>query len=109
MKTMKNVLNGDISRVTEDKVRVKLGDGWDYCPKSEWKSLHAPKPSKPSKSVTVKKGKSGKKKGKIKSDEISGGAPDQTDQAPIDSDQPKSDKSGKKGKPESKYSRKKRS
>ena len=61
MKTMKSI-SGDISRVAENRVAGKIKDGWNYCPKSEWKKIHNPKPSKPATIEKFEKNESDKEK-----------------------------------------------
>ena len=56
MKTMK--MSGEVSRVAENRVAGKIKDGWNYCPKSEWKKIHNPKPSKP---ATIEKSEKSEK------------------------------------------------
>jgi hypothetical protein len=70
MKTIKNILNAEVKRVSDDKAEEMTKEGWDYCPKSEWKKLHSPKPE-PKKSEKSEKSekpeKSEKKREKKKS------------------------------------------
>lgn len=63
MKTMK--MSGEVSRVAENRVAGKIKDGWNYCPKSEWKKIHNPKPSKP---ATIEKSEKSEKSEKNESD-----------------------------------------
>lgn len=60
MKTMK--MSGEVSRVAENRVAGKIKDGWNYCPKSEWKKIHNPKPSKPATIEKSEKNESDKEK-----------------------------------------------
>jgi hypothetical protein len=39
MKTIKNIKTGEIKRVTDKEADDKVKYGWEYTPKSEWKSL----------------------------------------------------------------------
>jgi len=40
MKTLKKVIDGKVEyvRVKDNEVSVKIGDGWTYCKKEEWKT-----------------------------------------------------------------------
>lgn len=42
MKTLKRIdqktKTVDFKRITDDKVESYLSSGWEYCPKSEWKT-----------------------------------------------------------------------
>ena len=38
MKCVKNVLSGDVKRVSDEAASKMTKEGWDYCPKSLWKA-----------------------------------------------------------------------
>ena len=39
MKTIKNMLNSAVKRVSDDIASMMVKEGWNYCPKSEWRDF----------------------------------------------------------------------
>lgn len=55
MKTIKN--NTEVKRVNDREATKMVRDGiWKYCPKSEWKKIHAKKVEKSEPAPKVEKG-----------------------------------------------------
>ena len=71
MKTLKNISDSVVKRVSDDKASVMVKEGWSYCPKAEWKTFKGVAKSPADKKNAPKEDKSEEPDKNISDKEIS--------------------------------------